>query len=183
MILPHEQRALRLEKILLLIIIAVFCAVVTVHAQDRTNEVEDYISWFHQNVNKKKLNKALQYAPLVYEVAAEFGEDPLLISTIISHESSWRTNAIGDLKEVGLMQVMPGNACGKGYDTSKATGQLRAGTNCLQASRARCGKDLNKVLTFYGTGKGCTSKSKRTQKKMNLRVAHYRAAVKRHRSK
>ncbi len=145
------------------------------------SEVRDHIRWFHKNVNQKRMKKALKLAPIVIKYAEQYNQDHMMISTIISLESSWRTGAAGDLKEEGLMQVMPGGPCSKGLDMSTPAGQIEAGVKCLVLAREKCGDDPYKIFTKYATGWTCKSKSKITQRKMRYRVKYYERAVKRHR--
>lgn len=181
-LLPHEIKSNQLEKFLLWIIVCIFSAVATVAYCDATNDVDDYIAWWHKNVNKRRLKRALTYTPLIIESTNKHDIDPLLVATVISFESSWHPKSKGKLGEIGLMQVMPNGICAHGQDLTTAAGQIEAGVNCLSICKKNCGPDIKKILTFYGTGKGCTSKNKRTNSRINMRVAHYRAAVKRHRS-
>lgn len=186
--LPHEKKDRVIEVIVfwILLILSTLLMCTAVKAQD-TNiysvmEVRSYIRWFHRDTNQKRMENAFYLANHVVESAEKYKVDHLLIAVIISLESSWRVaGRNGTAGEVGLMQVMPGGVCDTG-NLKTPRGQIDAGARCLHLSREKCGDDITKIFTMYASGK-CVSKSKRTQRKMKIRVRQYRRAVDMHRMK
>lgn len=136
----------------------------------------DYVAWFHQNLNDKRKDRALEKVPLVIKYANKYGLDPLLLACIVSLESSWKTDARGSLGERGLLQIMPGRWA-KRFDLSTAEGQLDAGAYRLRMALTQCRNDLEKALTHYACGR-CVSKSDRTKKKMGYRYRYFKRMAK-----
>jgi hypothetical protein len=135
---------------------------------------ESFVSNFLQNYPSRK-QKALELVPVIESEAEKAGFDPLLIAVMISLESSFKTSAVGGIGEVGVMQVVPGGVCAKGFDLSKPDEQIKAGVNCLRMGRDVCGNDLTRILTVYASGR-CVSKSRRTQAMIKHRIAVYNKA-------
>jgi len=73
-------------------------------------EVNSYIVFYHRHLGKwvKKRVARLQknIAPAVVRQSIAQGLDPLLVSLLISCESTWRPGVTGKDGEVGIMQVM-----------------------------------------------------------------------------
>jgi len=143
-------------------------------ARMATREVESYVKWFHQNVSDRRTNRALKYVPFVVSHSLDYQVDPLLVSVLISCESSWRMDRPGKIGEIGLMQVVPSNA--RGFDMATANGQIGAGTRTLRYCFDKCNGDIGKALTKYATG-GCYKKYDGLKRRLRL----YKEAKERHR--
>lgn len=72
-----------------------------------------------------------RYNPLIAEVAARYGVDPLLVKAIVRRESDFDPFAYGSAGEIGLMQVMPGT----GAEWARATGRKNFGRDSLWNER------------------------------------------------
>jgi hypothetical protein len=127
-----------------------------------TAEVDEYVSWWLQH-NPKRRRTALSYTQLVVYWSNHCGDgrpncrklDPLLVSIIISLESSWRLDAVGTKTERGLMQVHPGTV--RGINLGTAPGQIQAGTSVLRRCFDKCAGKTVRALNCYGTKGGkCT---------------------------
>lgn len=121
------------------------------------NELTEYVEWFFQQSGPEYRKKAIrEYIPLVVAYSKEFGVDPLLVATVISHESGWRANVVGKSRsEIGLMQVhgvARGEALRRRIPLSTPRGQLVAGVSWLKRGLDKC-DDTVKALGWYMTGK------------------------------
>lgn len=138
-------------------------------------EVEDYISWFHQDVSEARKNRALKYAPYVLHYSEQYNVDPLLVAVIISCESSWIPTKVGDRASQGLMQVQWWKAK-RGFDMSKPEDQIHAGVKHLRHCFDLCDNRLKCAVHLYATG------NKRvTWSGLNRRIRLYNEAIARHR--
>jgi hypothetical protein len=142
----------------------------------KMSQVESHIRWFLQG-HDDRINAALQLEPVIISESESVGFDPLLVSVIISLESSYRSSVVNDdsIGEIGLMQVAPKGVCARGQDLTTPEGQIKAGLYCLRLSRDVCGGDLRRILTMYASGK-CVSGSTRTHALINRRLAVYEKA-------
>jgi hypothetical protein len=98
-----------------------------------------------------KLRRALGYAPTVVKYSREYKVDHLLISQIITTESSWNKNAVGAIGEKGLMQLK--GAFARGLNLDLVDDQIKGGAIALEYCYKRCGETLN-AINCYGTKKG-----------------------------
>jgi hypothetical protein len=122
---------------------------------------------------RSKVKIAKEYiAPHVVEHSMTQGVDPLLTSVIISLESSWRPGRRGDLKEIGLMQVMK-----PPFEPKNYVDEIIIGTQRLRMAVDAC-KDIKGALTHYASG-SCKPRTDTTASKMKYRYWMYRDAVKR----
>jgi hypothetical protein len=115
------------------------------------NQIERYVSWWLQNYPRRRAVALTYIDPILYW-SAFYGLDPLLVSIIISLESSWVYKSVGGRKEYGLMQVHPSNS--RDLDTSTPIGQIQAGTRQLRRCYTKCGPRTLKALNCYGTKGG-----------------------------
>lgn len=172
-----------LKKLLLLFIISMFTynlkAGETYTPSDyetHLKEVERYIDYFHRHTKlfKKKIRIAKKHiAPLVVKHSLQNNFDPLLISVIISCESTWQPSVVGKLGEIGLMQVMKGKS---GIENEIVGGILR-----LRSAFNHC-HEIKKALTHYASGT-CNARTERTKRKIEYRIRLYKRAIKNCRQK
>jgi hypothetical protein len=141
------MKSLLLEWLAWLIICTSFSAILC-RADETKSEVEQYVTWFHQDA-PNRLPAALKLVPLVEFTSRLYGVDPLLVSVIISCESSWRPGAVGMLGERGIMQVHGAAAKGFGRTTE---GRLEAGVNWLRTGIRKCGYNSNALAWYNGDG-------------------------------
>lgn len=142
------------------------------------NEVTGYVTWFHARA-PARCKKAQKIVPHVVKWSNFYNLDPLLVSTIITFESSWRPDVIGRRGEVGLMQILPQSICSFGQKIETSEDQIRTGARCLRLSLDQC-QDLRGGLTMYASGR-CTTENISLKRKINLRLTHFHRAVLRHR--
>lgn len=113
----------------------------------------------------------------IVEVARERDLDPLLVSVVVRHESSFwekeRTEE-GAVGEQGLMQLhgeVLAKAIKAGYDLSTSRGQLQGGSDYLAECLETC-SSTGKALAKYQTGK-CRSQHGGPK----LRLKRYRRLI------
>lgn len=101
-------------------------------------------------------------APLVDQVAARYGLDPLLIHAIAYVESRHVSTAKSRAGAVGLMQVMPATARRFGVaetkDLNNAAVNLDVASQYLASLFRVYGTDLRLVLAAYNAGEGAVKR-------------------------
>lgn len=106
--------------------------------------------------------RALMLAPLVDQVAARYGLDPLLIHAIAYVESRHVSTAKSRAGAVGLMQVMPATARRFGVaetkDLNNAAVNLDVASQYLASLFRVYGTDLRLVLAAYNAGEGAVKR-------------------------
>ena len=122
--------------------------------QDPIVEVDMYVRDFLKEVPDYRYKKAREFVPYVVAYSEQYGIDPLLLSVLISVESSWTPSALGALNEKGLCQVH--GVAARGYDLSIAEQQIEAGAAWLAKCIEWCGGDVLGGLSLYQAGSGCT---------------------------
>ncbi len=142
-------------------------------------EIEAYLK-DELKIYKNRIKKVLPLVPFIVKTAIENNVDPLLVSIIIYHESSWRVNTPnGKIGERGLMQVH--GVAAKGHNTSTPKGQLEAGITHLARCKKVCCEngcedETKMMLGCYQTGRCIESGSfiRRRHKKYMSVVKKYR---------
>jgi soluble lytic murein transglycosylase-like protein len=102
----------------------------------------------------------------IVEASERYNLDPMLVSVIISTESSFNKKAIGTRGEVGLMQTMP-RYFEEQSDLTDVNTQLDTGCRHLHACLNECGADIYKALSRYA-GNTCGTPSPKAAYKYNL---------------
>lgn len=115
----------------------------------------------------KRLERALALMPVVEGYSAIHAIDPIVPAVVIACESAWKTRAIGEIGEIGLMQVH--GQCARGHDLRVAEQQIAAGITCLAAARDACDGSLRQTLTMYQSG-SCVARTKTTKRRINHRL-------------
>jgi hypothetical protein len=83
-----------------------------------------------------------------------------LVTVMVFKESSFNHKAVGDLGELGLMQILNDDVkrqCKKfGWDLKTPDGQIKCGTWHLEwCWKVKCKGDIRHGVTFYATGRTC----------------------------
>lgn len=119
-----------------------------------TEAVQAYMHSFFKGYSKKKRNAALKFAPFIVELGNEWNINPLLITFVADRENSmrFRNPRRGKRGEIGVMQVMPHGACGRGQNLKTTEGNLRAGVRCLSLGLDMCGDNVYRILSSYKCG-------------------------------
>jgi hypothetical protein len=102
--------------------------------------------WF-AHCNPKKLKRALEVLPIVLDECESGNVNPYLVSSMISLESTWDSNARGKLGEIGLMQT-------NNISVNGPAEQIRAGIRILKKGFDQCHSIIG-AIAFYGTGHTC----------------------------
>ncbi|MBN3859112.1 transglycosylase SLT domain-containing protein [Neisseriaceae bacterium PsAf] len=87
--------------------------------------------------------------------------DPLLVRSIIYHESRGNVKALSHVGAMGLMQVMPATAKFVGVDPGKlyvADQNIKAGVLYLSFLKRNFNGDLKKMVAAYNAGHGAVQK-------------------------
>ncbi len=64
--------------------------------------------------------------------------DPNIVKSVITVESNWQSNNIGQAGEIGLMQIMPGNSFLSQEELSKPENNLKEGIKLLKFAKDNC---------------------------------------------
>lgn len=166
---------MRYLLIFLLWFVSVFGLGFVIESEEKAyQEVTKFVEWYHQNLPNKMRRKALSLIPYIVEYSEQYEIDPLLTSTIIALESSFRPYVTGQIGERGLMQVHWRGAK-KGFDMTNPGDQIHAGVKHLRYCFDKCGT-LERALTAYATG-GCN----KNFKMLRYRIRYYHKAIARFR--
>ena len=99
-----------------------------------------------------------------------------LLISVMYHESSFNSKAIGKLGEIGLGQVH--GLAKRGCDLSTARGQVECSASWLARWKHECpGSDWHNPLVGYASG-SCHSDSERLHRKIRMRESLARRIVK-----
>lgn len=112
-----------------------------------SRKIDAFLVDFFSKCNPKKLQNARQIVPILIDVCEAEGVNPAIVASIVSYESTWRTEAMGKIGEVGLMQVV-------GSTANDARSQLFDGIRRLKLCYEEC-KNIEGALSLYATGKSC----------------------------
>ena len=145
-------------------------AIIDAQRQDPVVEVDMYLRDFLKGTPKYRYKRAKKFIPFVVEYSEKNDIDPLLLSVIISKESSWLPGVTGKKNEKGLTQVH--GLAAKGHDVSKPEYQIEAGAIWLRKCIDWCDGDLLGGLSIYQTGYSC-----RTYRGAKQRLKIYNKAV------
>ena len=161
---------------IILILAFAICTLAAKPASAETDELTAYVNDFFQQSGPKYRRLAVnEYIPLVVTYSKEYKIDPLLVATVITHESGWRKDVVGKTRdEIGLMQVhglATGEARRRKVSLRTAEGQLIAGIHWLSAGLDKCKGDLVLSMGWYMTGKCKSIRAAR------MRARHYQKAV------
>jgi membrane-bound lytic murein transglycosylase MltF len=152
--LGRKRKDEKLKK-LVFILFFVWTATALCQEIDRhaiaTAEVTRYVIDWTKNVPQRYRRRALAHVESVARWSLHYDVDPLLVATIVSLESSWRSVAVGALGELGLMQVHADKAKA-GYDLTDADQQIQAGTRWLRTCIEVCDGDVQRGVNMYATG-------------------------------
>lgn len=85
----------------------------------------------------KRMSTAIELLPVICLEANASGVDPLLVVVMIGFESSFRTDVVGPMGELGIMQVMPGRYDSK-EDLKNVEYQIRSGIRKLKEALDEC---------------------------------------------
>lgn len=113
---------------------------------------------------RKEMAEAIVSAARKHEVP------PLLLTTIIYHESTFETSAKGALGEIGLMQVH--GLAARGCDLQTLEGQLDCGAEWLAHFYPKC-QTWKGAVTAYGTRGSCVATTPRNEDKMRYRLKQW----------
>jgi len=111
------------------------------------SSLRNFVVWFHRACRADRLAPALELVDQVVDVSFAHRVNPAIVAAIVTHESSWRSAAIGKLGEVGLMQVMRGRA-------RSPREQLEEGVELLVAAHEEC-PTVAGAISRYARGRGC----------------------------
>jgi soluble lytic murein transglycosylase-like protein len=100
-----------------------------------------------------QLPAAPEVEPLVRELAAERGLDPLLVLAVIAVESAFHPKAVSPKGALGLMQLMPATAQRFGIDDATAVrDNLRGGMDYLRWLLSLFRGDVTLAVAAYNAG-------------------------------
>lgn len=119
----------------------------------------------------------LQYRSEIVAAAFDAGEmynaPPALLLSMAFHESSYRSDAVGDRGEIGLLQVgEQARAVCVCDDIQTPRGQMMCGACWLSRAIDVCG-NMDRGLTMYATG-SCSSSSAHVARIVQSRIRLYR---------
>ena len=102
---------------------------------------------------RDRINKA------VMKYSKEYGVDEKLIHSIIKHESNYNASAVSSAGAMGLMQLMPATAKGRGvqnpYDIEE---NIAGGVKHLREYLSRYNNNIELALMAYNAGPGTVSR-------------------------
>lgn len=148
------------------------------YGQELDNYVVDFMSEIRlARSYPQRLTDAQGMIPIVLKYGERYNVDPLLTSTILRYEGSWRKGRKGARGEVGPMQVMPRYF--KDFDLTTLDGQIHAGISHLRTSLDKCKGNVARALYYYASNK-CVRTPPR---KFRWRANQYHKAVAKYRGK
>lgn len=101
-----------------------------------------------------------QFAPLIAQVAMEYGLDVSLLHAIITVESGYNPQAKSHAGASGLMQLMPGTAAKYGVrNIWDPLENLQGGARYLRFLQAMFPNSLDLVLAAYNAGEGAVQQA------------------------
>ena len=101
------------------IIVALTIALITAPAHALSVEAYIYTKCLGTYGSLKAKEKARYYAPLITAKAKEHAINPLLLASLVWHESNYNPRCVSPAGALGLGQVMPFHFKSHGYDLSK----------------------------------------------------------------
>lgn len=100
-----------------------------------------------------------QYDDIIIAESQKNGIDPLIIKSIIKHESGFNTNAVSSAGALGLMQLMPSNIRHFGVSNPfHAKENIAAGVALFKQCYDMYNGDLTLALAAYNAGPGNVKK-------------------------
>jgi len=114
------------------------------------------------SVSTAYVNSALraQFAPLIAQVAQEYGLDASLMHAIITVESGYNPQAKSPAGAIGLMQLMPGTAQKYGVrNIWDPLENLHGGARYLRFLQSMFPDKLDLVLAAYNAGEGAVQQA------------------------
>ena len=110
-------------------------------------------------LQNKSLFTTDQYDAIIATECEKFGIDPLLIKSIIKHESGFNTNVVSSAGASGLMQLMPSNIRHYGVaDPFNPEENIAAGVKHFKSYYDMYKGDLELTLAAYNAGPGNVKK-------------------------
>jgi soluble lytic murein transglycosylase-like protein len=119
------------------------------------------LSTYFGDLYPQNHNQAKQFVSDIIEISETNNVDPILIASIVQHESGFRTNAKGKKGEVGLMQLNIKNK--NDYWTPKKN--IEKGIKIFKSKKVQCKNTLH-AIEAYISGKCRTTK--RAKKRYRL---------------
>lgn len=111
------------------------------------------------SLNNIDLFSTNQYDSIIIAESKKNGLDPLIVKSIIKHESGFNTNAVSSAGASGLMQLMPSNVRHFGVsDPFNASENIAAGTKLFKQCCDMYDGDLTLALAAYNAGPGNVKK-------------------------
>ena len=103
--------------------------------------------------------RAVQYDPLVRQIAGRYVVDPSLVHSIIAAESAYNRFAVSDKGALGMMQLMPETAKDYGVEDSFDVAQnIEAGVKYLKDLQKAYPGRQDLVLAAYNAGPSAVAK-------------------------
>lgn len=122
------------------------------YERELTKHITDHLEPVNQTKSYlRRLRKALAMIPIILKYCSQYNVDPLRVATIMFYENSWRQKPLGDLGEVGPMQVMP-KYFRKVFGLETLDSQIHAGIFHLKTSRDKCGNGA-RIFQYYGSNR------------------------------
>jgi len=110
------------------------------------------IAEYFGGVYPKSEALAQSYVPIVIEECDKENVDPIMMATIITFESGWRTHAVGKKRgEIGLGQLL-GEAKG-GSDLKTPRKQINKSVIWFAKKKKQCNGNLVRAIGAYMSGK------------------------------
>lgn len=145
-------------------------ALETAMAEDQTKErIQKAVQYYLGTAKGHPMYQRARQQSFVddlYTAGTEEGLPETLLPTIAYLESSFRSDAVGKLGEVGLVQVH--GEAKNGCDLETQLGQLRCGAKWLRKAYDACG-NWRGAMTMYATGK-CATKKERIKRMISYRM-------------
>lgn len=156
-------------KEILVYLIIVFVITLASYSSESAEKqtVEQYVSHFLR-IYPERNDRAQNLIPKIKKLSKKNGIDYRIVVVMVTMESAWRTDAVGTIGEIGLMQIH--GVCRMGHDLSTPLGQIKAGIMCLRLSRDACDGSDEQMVAMYASG-NCKSESVRTQRLVRRRLA------------
>lgn len=119
---------------------------------NEVNQIREYIQLRRPQATEKE---AWETAAYILHYSKKYNVDPKVVVAMAAQESSFDRNALGALRERGMLQILPSTFRGYGYgDIHDWRNTLEAGVKYYKMLEKRYGGNVTLAVSAYNAGMG-----------------------------